>query len=66
MALVEIEDLRVEFGAEAAPVIAVDGIDLTLDVGEVVGGSMPQGSALLSTADQTKFRDWICTGAVQQ
>ncbi|MFL5322185.1 MAG: hypothetical protein ACJ790_21185 [Myxococcaceae bacterium] len=34
--------------------------------GEVVGGSMPQGSALLSTADQTKFRNWICTGAVQQ
>ncbi len=50
MALVEIEDLRVEFGAEAAPVIAVDGIDLTLDVGEVVGCVGESGSGKSVTA----------------
>jgi dipeptide transport system ATP-binding protein len=50
MALVEIEDLRVDFGAEAAPVIAVDGIDLTLDVGEVVGCVGESGSGKSVTA----------------
>src|SRR5207253_4174846 len=50
MALVEIEDLRVEFGAEAAPVIAVDGIDLTVDVGEVVGCVGESGSGKSVTA----------------
>jgi len=50
MALVEIEDLRVEFGAEAAPVVAVDGIDLTLDVGEVVGCVGESGSGKSVTA----------------
>ena len=50
MALVEIEDLRVEFGAETAPVIAVDGIDLTLDVGEVVGCVGESGSGKSVTA----------------
>jgi len=50
MALVEIEDLRVEFGAEAAPVVAVDGIDLTLEVGEVVGCVGESGSGKSVTA----------------
>jgi dipeptide transport system ATP-binding protein len=50
MALVEIEDLRVEFGAEAAPVVAVDGIDLALDVGEVVGCVGESGSGKSVTA----------------
>src|SRR5438094_7948353 len=50
MALVEIEDLRVEFGAEAAPVIAVDGIDLALDAGEVVGCVGESGSGKSVTA----------------
>jgi dipeptide transport system ATP-binding protein len=50
MALVEIEDLRVEFGAEAAPVVAVDGIDLSLDVGEVVGCVGESGSGKSVTA----------------
>jgi dipeptide transport system ATP-binding protein len=50
MALVEIEDLRVEFGAETTPVIAVDGIDLALDVGEVVGCVGESGSGKSVTA----------------
>ncbi len=50
MALVEIEDLRVEFGAETAPVVAVDGIDLALDVGEVVGCVGESGSGKSVTA----------------
>ena len=50
MALVEIEDLRVEFGAEAAPVVAVDGIDLALDVGEVIGCVGESGSGKSVTA----------------
>ena len=44
MALIEIEDLRVEFGAETAPAIAVDGVDLALDAGEVVGCVGESGS----------------------
>ena len=37
MALLDIDDLQVEFGTEAAPFIAVDGLDLQIDAGEVVG-----------------------------
>jgi dipeptide transport system ATP-binding protein len=50
MPLLEVEDLRVEFGAEAAPVVAVDGIDLALDVGEVVGCVGESGSGKSVTA----------------
>jgi len=50
MALLEVEDLRVEFGAESAPVIAVDGIDLALDAGEVVGCVGESGSGKSVTA----------------
>ena len=50
MPLLEVEDLRVEFGAESAPVIAVDGIDLTLDAGEVVGCVGESGSGKSMTA----------------
>ena len=37
MALLEIEGLTVEFGSVAAPLIAVDDVDLTIDAGEIVG-----------------------------
>jgi len=50
MALLEIEDLHVEFGSEAAPVVAVDGIDLELDVGEIVGCVGESGSGKSVTA----------------
>jgi dipeptide transport system ATP-binding protein len=50
MPLLEVEALRVEFGAESAPLIAVDGIDLTLDAGEVVGCVGESGSGKSVTA----------------
>src|SRR5258708_37201793 len=50
MPLLEVEDLRVEFGVETAPVVAVDGVDLTLDVGEVVGCVGESGSGKSVTA----------------
>jgi dipeptide transport system ATP-binding protein len=50
MPLLEIEDLRVEFGVESAPVIAVDGIDLAIDAGEVVGCVGESGSGKSVTA----------------
>jgi dipeptide transport system ATP-binding protein len=50
MPLLEVEDLRVEFGTESAPIIAVDGIDLVLDAGEVVGCVGESGSGKSVTA----------------
>jgi dipeptide transport system ATP-binding protein len=50
MPLLEVEDLRVEFGAVAAPVVAVDGVDLTLDAGEVAGCVGESGSGKSVTA----------------
>jgi dipeptide transport system ATP-binding protein len=50
MPLLEVEDLRVEFGSEAAPVIAVDGVDLQLDAGEVVSCVGESGSGKSVTA----------------
>jgi dipeptide transport system ATP-binding protein len=49
-ALLEVEDLRVEFGAESSPVVAVDGIDLVLEAGEVVGCVGESGSGKSVTA----------------
>src|SRR4029450_12862968 len=50
MGLLEVEALRVEFGEESAPVVAVDGIDLALDAGEVVGCVGESGSGKSVTA----------------
>ena len=50
MPLLEIEDLRVEFGSEREPLIAVDGVDLALDAGEVVGIVGESGSGKSVTA----------------
>ena len=50
MALLEIEDLHVEFGSESEPLLAVDGVDLALDTGEVVGCVGESGSGKSVTA----------------
>lgn len=42
--LVQIENLRVEFGSGARPVRAVDGVDLALRQGEIVGIAGESGS----------------------
>ena len=50
--LLDIRNLRVEFGAEQMPVIAVDGLDLAVDPGEVVGivGESGSGKSVTSLA----------------
>ncbi|TMH37120.1 MAG: ATP-binding cassette domain-containing protein [Betaproteobacteria bacterium] len=50
MALLEVENLSVEFGAEAAPFKAVDGVSLRIDAGEVVGVVGESGSGKSVTA----------------
>jgi len=44
MPLLEVEDLRVEFGLSSAPLIAVDGLDLSIEASEVVGCVGESGS----------------------
>ncbi len=48
--MLEIEQLRVEFGDEASPLIAVDGLDLSLTPGEMVGVVGESGSGKSVTA----------------
>ncbi|HTS22234.1 MAG TPA: oligopeptide/dipeptide ABC transporter ATP-binding protein [Casimicrobiaceae bacterium] len=50
MALLEVEDLHVEFGSVSDPIIAVDGVQLTLEAGEVVGCVGESGSGKSVTA----------------
>ena len=52
MALLDIKNLRVEFGAEKFPFTAVDGLDLTIEQGEVVGivGESGSGKSVTSLA----------------
>jgi dipeptide transport system ATP-binding protein len=48
--MLEIEQLSVEFGDEASPLIAVDGVDLSLSAGEIVGCVGESGSGKSVTA----------------
>jgi len=52
MALLEIKNLRVEFGSESAPFKAVDGLDLSIEQGDVVGivGESGSGKSVTSLA----------------
>ena len=49
-ALVEIADLRVEFGSPARPVVAIDGVNLVIQPAEVVGLVGESGSGKSVTA----------------
>jgi dipeptide transport system ATP-binding protein len=50
VSLLEIKDLRVEFGSVEAPFKAVDGVELALDAGEIVGIVGESGSGKSVTA----------------
>src|SRR5437660_2803303 len=50
MALLEIEAITVEFGRDAAPLIEVDNVDLTMETGEIVGCVGESGSGKSVTA----------------
>ena len=48
--MLEIENLRVEFGDETSPMIAVDGVDLSVQAGEILGCVGESGSGKSVTA----------------
>ncbi|HJU70822.1 MAG TPA: oligopeptide/dipeptide ABC transporter ATP-binding protein [Paucimonas sp.] len=52
MALLDIKNLRIEFGSTAAPFTAVDDLDLVIEAGEVVGivGESGSGKSVTSLA----------------
>jgi dipeptide transport system ATP-binding protein len=52
MALLDIKNLKVEFGSTASPFTAVDGLDLTVEPGEVIGivGESGSGKSVTSLA----------------
>ena len=52
MALLEIRNMSVQFGSEKAPFMAVDGLDLNINQGEVVGivGESGSGKSVTSLA----------------
>ena len=50
MPLVEVRDLCVEFGSPARPLVAVEGVDLAIDEGEIVGVVGESGSGKSVTA----------------
>src|SRR3989442_24702 len=67
MPLLEVEDLQVEFGAVSAPIVAVDGVDLMLDVGEVVGcvGESGSGKSMPALAGVAEFSQQLAGGMAQ-
>ena len=50
MALLELKQLQVKFGTDRAPLIAIDGVDMQIDVGEIVGVVGESGSGKSVTA----------------
>jgi dipeptide transport system ATP-binding protein len=52
MPLLEVEDLHVTFGSDTDPLVAVEGVDLALEAGEVVGcvGESGSGKSVMALA----------------